>query len=255
MNKINIYDDLYFNGKKLSDFGGILHNQYESARTLLPTTETSTISIPGIDGEIPFETRYGIREWTEDFYFEDMVDIREIAGWLGAKECSDFYYINDDIKIKAKVSDTVDFEVYCNGCNKDRYMYSGLMTISFVAYDPYYQLINPIYYEFSTVGIKHFENKGNRQSLPIIRFEVVNTQNIKFKVNNKLYEVKEVNNWCEIDSRKRSVKDSIGNKRNNFTSEGDKIAKFPVLKIGDNTFELISGSIRNVIIYCNSRFI
>lgn len=251
MNRQDIYSDFYFNGKKLSDFGGIIVEQYENMRSLTPSQDVETKSIPGMDGEIPIATKYSSRTWTENIFFENMVDVRDISLWIGNKQDTEFYYINDDVKIKARIPDEIQFNMYTG----DKESFAGLMSIPFIAYDPYYYLIDPLSYQFSTTGIKTFENKGNVTSMPIIRFEVVGTQNIKFSINNKLYELKNISEWCEIDTRKRSVKDSKGNQRMNFYSEGDKIAKFPLLNIGENTFDLKLGSIKKVIIECNCKFI
>lgn len=256
MNKLDIYDDFYFNGKKLSDFGGIICDQYGNQKNLIPKSEISTTTIAGYDGEIPFSKRYGAREWTENVYFDDFVDIRIIAEWLSPKEENSFYYIGDDVFINAIVPNEVNFEVYCSGQDKEnRYLYQGLISIPFIAYDPFYKLIEDISYEFSTVGVKTFKNKGNYESLPLIRFEVVGTQNLKFKFNDVLYELKSIKDWCEINTRTRTVKDATGNKRTSFESNGKRVLDFPKLKSGDNKFELTLGSIRKVIIKCNSRFI
>ena len=251
LNKENIYTDFYFNGKKLSDFGGVICDQYENMRSLTPAQNVETKTVAGIDGEIVVATRYGNRTWTENVFFENMVKVRDISAWLGNKFDTDFQYVDDDVNIKARVPDAIDFNMYGSGNDT----YSGLMSIPFIAYCPYYKLINPLVYEFSTVGLKKFDNVGNVESMPIIRFEVVGVQNIKFSINDKNYELKNINNWCEIDTRKRTVKDNIGNQRMNFYSEGDKITKFPTLKIGENSFELKLGSIRKVAIECNCRFI
>ena len=249
---IKDYNDFYFNGKRLSDMKGIIINQYETETNVTPSLSIETIKIPGRDGEIPISSSYEPRTWSLDIYFEELVDLRYISGWLGNKEEKDFYYIGDNVKIKALITDSLESNISFDAAGSK---FCGTLTLKLTAYNPYYELIDPISYQFSTVGLKEFDNVGNIESFPNIYLEVIGTQNIKFSLNGRLFDIKNVKDWLEIDSNTRSIKDANGNKRNDFSSEGKRVIYFPILKSGNNDFELILGSISKVIIKCNSIFI
>ena len=249
---IKDYNDFYFNGKRLSDMKGIIINQYEAETNVTPSLNIETIKIPGRDGEIPISSSYEPRTWSLDIYFEELVDLRYISGWLGNKEEKDFYYIGDNVKIKALITDSLESNISFDAAGSK---FCGTLTLKLTAYNPYYELIDPISYQFDTVGLKEFSNEGNINSFPNIYFQVIGTQNIRFSLNGKLFEIKNVKEYLEIDSNTRSIKDANGNRRLDFSSEGKRVIYFPILKSGDNNFELVLGSIKKVIIRCNSIFI
>ena len=245
-----IYDDFYFNGKKLSEMNGVVISQINTPRSVTPGIDIITKKIPGMDGKYFERATYQVRTWTEEIYFKN-IDIRKISAWLSSKEEKDFYYIGDTALIKTIVVKKNDIDIFKTGVDK----FSGVMTVEFISHDPYYGLINSLIHEFTTVGVKEFENDGNVESFPFIRFDLVGTQNIKFRLNDKIYEIKDAKDFIEIDTRIRTITDSVGNKRQDFYSEETRLLYYPILLPGENTFELLLGSVEKVTINCKSRFI
>lgn len=251
MRIIKDYSDFYYNNRSLSEMKGKIINQYNTSTNLSPNLNVKTINIPGKDGEVPTSNSYDAREWKLDVFFYEMVDTRTITNWLSSRSESEFYYIGDDVKINAMILNVVEAEIY----KIDNDNFCGIIQITFKAFNPYYYLIDDTTYEITTTGIKEFINKGNRESEPNIRFELVGTQNIKFKLNNITYEVENAKDYIEINTKTRVIRDSVGIKRQDFKSDGKRVLKFPALKVGLNTFQLVLGSMRRVNIKCNSIYI
>lgn len=254
MRNNDIYMDFSFNGKRLSDFNGWIHttsNPFRSA--LLPSQELKSEVIPSI-GEVFVGKTLGTRKWSLGIFFDNILDQREIANWLimTASE-SEFYFVGDSVKINALVENADDLEIYAEG---DVFM--GQFTINFVAYDPYYYPIDNKTLEFTTFSQEIvFNNDGNRESFPILEFELNGLQNVKFKLNNdSLFEVSEAQDKLIIDSIYHTCKDINGNRRRSII--GNSPAEFFYnlnLKPGKNKFQLINGSIKKLTIKTNSRYI
>ena len=254
MGNNDIYIDFSFNGKRLSEKNGYIHttsNPFRSA--LLPSQELKSEAIPNI-GEVFVGKTLGVRRWILDIFFDNILDQREIANWLMTEMESEFYFVGDNVKINALVENVDDLEIYAEG---DVFM--GQFTINFVAYDPYYYPIDNKTLEFTTFSQEIvFGNDGNRESFPVLEFELNGLQNVKFKLNGVLLEVSEAQDKLVLDSIYHTCKDINSNIRKNIVSNGGSKAQFfynLTLKPKQNKFELINGSVRKLTIHPNSRYI
>lgn len=251
MRNNDIYMDFSFNGKRLSEKNGYIHttsNPFKSA--LLPNQELKSEVIPSI-GEVFVGKTLGARRWSLDIFFDNILDQREIASWLMTEMESEFYFIGDNVKINALVENVDDLEVYAEG---DVFM--GQFAINFVAYDPYYYNLNNEALEFTTFSQEIvFNNDGNRESFPVLEFDLNGLQNVKFKLNGVLLEVSEAQDKLVLDSVYHTCKDSSSNRRKDIV--GNKAQFFYNLKLNPNrnTFQLVNGSISRLTIKCNSRYI
>ena len=134
VNSIDFYD-FYFNGRYVSDLGGIVADDSggKIAYSLVPEREYVTNSPKDVDGEFVFMTRIRPRTWQIPVFFEDLAytEIKNISSWLDSPKESEFYFRGDSLMIKARVApESIDIVTYSG--NK------GLLTIPFIAHDPYY---------------------------------------------------------------------------------------------------------------------
>lgn len=254
MKNNDIYMDFIFNGRNLSDFNGWIHTTNNPFKMpLLPNQEIKSESIPSI-GEIFTGRTLGVRRWSLDIFFDNILDQREIASWLMTESESEFYFVGDDVKINTLVENVDDLEIYAEG---DVFM--GQFTVNFVAFDPYYYNLNDKVLEFTTFSQEIvFNNDGNRESFPILEFELNGLQNVKFKLNGVLLEVSEARDKLVLNSIYHTCKDINSNIRKNIVSNGSSKAQFfynLTLKPKQNKFELINGSVRKLTIHPNSRYI
>lgn len=248
--------DFSFGGKRLSDFNGWVHTTNSPfTMPLLPNQELKSETIPSI-GEVFVGKTLGARRWSLDIFFDNILDQREIANWLMlmTEMESEFYFVGDSVKINCLCESTDDLEIYAEG---DVFM--GQFTISFVAYDPYYYPIDNKTLEFTTFSQEIvFNNDGNRESFPVLEFDLNGLQNVKFKLNGVLLEVSEAQDKLVLDSVYHTCKDINSNIRKNIVSNGGSKAQFfynLTLKPKQNKFQLINGSVRKLTIHPNSRYI
>ncbi|WP_353856980.1 hypothetical protein [Clostridium perfringens] len=251
MRNNDIYMDFSFNGKRLSDFNGWIHttsNPFRSA--LLPSQELKSEVIPSI-GEVFVGKTLGTRKWSLDIFFDNILDQREIANWLMTEMESEFYFVGDSVKINALVENIDDLEIYAEG---DVFM--GQFTINFVAYDPYYYPLTDKVLEFTTFSQEIvFNNDGNRESFPVLEFELNGLQNVKFKLNNVLFEVSESKDRLVIDTIYHTCSDAEINRRRSIVGSPAQFFYNLTLKSGRNVVTLINGSVEKLTIHCNSRYI
>jgi phage-related protein len=131
---IDFYD-FYFNGKYLSDLGGYVADNDGGKITysILPEREYVTVRGYQSDSEYVFAKRVNARQFQVPVFFEDLdfAGIRRVSGWLDTRTASQFYFKGDSIYINAMInSDAIGVQTYSG--------IEGLITLSFVAHDPYY---------------------------------------------------------------------------------------------------------------------
>lgn len=251
MRKIDIYEDFYFNKKRLSDFGGVIISDDEATITpVLPQKDILSERIIGTDIEVVYGSRLNPRTFDITVFFNDFINIREFAAWLHTTGPEDFYYIGDSVKLHAMINDSLDMELYYGGYNEDRDLFKGIAVLKFIAHDPYYYYIEDKTFTYNTFAAQHiFDCGATIKSFPRIKFEVTGTQNVVYKLNGIQTELNGVNQYCYIDGLYRTVEDFVGNKRHILKGA------YPVLKPRENIFELINGSVNSVTIECRSRLI
>lgn len=204
----------------------------------------------GVDEEIVYGSKLNPRTFSLYVYFEDLINVRDISEWLNSDAPEEFFFLGDTVKCFAMLSDMCELEAYYDYTNENRHYFKGLMDLKFICYDPFYYYKEDKVLEYSTFTQPHtFDTGGNYKSYPRIKFEVNGTQNIIYKLNGQQTQIINVNQYCYIDGKYRTVEDFLGNKR------GYLKGKFPVLNSKLNTFELISGSVSKVIIECRSRLL
>lgn len=253
MNNIDIYTDFNFGGKSLSDFQGCIHTTRNLfATSVIPERDIHSETLTGI-GEVYTGVTIKSRKWNLDIFFDELTDIRGIAEWLSSPIEKEFFFIGDSVKINCICENASELEMYAD--DKMR----GEFTLTFVAFDPYYYNLNDKVLEFTTFSQEIiFRNDGNRESFPVLEFELNGLQNVKFKLNNVLFEVSEAQDKLIIDSIYHTCKDINSNIRKNIVSNGASKAQFfynLTLKPKQNKFELINGSVRKLTIHPNSRYI
>ena len=252
MRNNDIYMDFSFGGKNLSDFQGYIHTTRNLfAISVIPERDIRSETLAGI-GEVYTGTTIKARKWNLDIFFDELTDIRGIAEWLSSSIEKEFFFVGDSVKINCICENASDLEIYAD--NKMR----GEFTLTFVAFDPYYYNLNDEALEFTTFSEEIvFNNDGNRESFPVLEFDLNGLQNVKFKLNNdSLFEVSEAQDKLIIDSIYHTCKDINGNRRRSII--GNSPAEFFYnlnLKPGKNKFQLINGSIKKLTIKTNSRYI
>ena len=246
INNVGIYTDFYFNNKKLSDFGGIIMNEFGSRESFFSNREAITTNVIGIDGEIFYGIKTGSRTWNKTIYFENLVNTSDIKNWFKTKSPVEFYYVGDDYKINCIVTGEAEIEVYNNGNDS----FCGTLEITFTAFDPHYFKRNENTRYIDNFGWSNkIHSDGNSESYPRFKFLINGgVQDISFAINHKICTITNVSNYLVLDSMTREVFDSSGRKLKDFTG------KYPVLLYGDNDFAIIKGHISRVEILKRERY-
>ncbi|MBS4894067.1 MAG: phage tail family protein [Veillonella parvula] len=252
MNNIDIYTDFNFGGKSLSDFQGYIHTTRNLfATSVIPERDIYSETLTGI-GEVYTGATIKSRKWNLDIFFDELTNIRGIAEWLSSPIEKEFFFIGDSVKINCICENASELEMYTD--DKMR----GEFTLTFVAFDPYYYNLNDKVLEFTTFSQEIvFNNDGNRESFPILEFELNGLQNVKFKLNGEnTFEIREAKDKLVLNSIYHTCRDIDSNRRKDII--GYSPAKFFYnlkLKCGENKFQLVNGSVRKLTIHPNSRYI
>lgn len=251
MRNNDIYMDFSFNGKRLSSFNGVIHTTNNPfAMPLLPNQELKSETIPSV-GEVFTGKVLGARRWSLDIFFKDILDQRDIADWLLTESESEFYFVGDSVKINCLCESTDDLEFFAEGNE-----FMGSFKVNFVAYDPYYYPIDNKTLEFTTFSQEIvFDNDGNRESFPVLDFTLNGLVNVKFKLNNILFEISESKDRLVIDIIYHTCRDSSENRRKSIVGSPAQFFYNLTLKPGRNVFQLINGSVEKLTIKTNSRYI
>lgn len=250
MRNNDIYMDFSFGGKNLSDFQGYIHTTRNLfAISVIPERDIRSETLAGI-GEVYTGTTIKARKWNLDIFFDELTDIRGIAEWLSSSIEKEFFFVGDSVKINCICENASDLEIYAD--NKMR----GEFTLTFVAFDPYYYNLNDEVLEFTTFSQEIvFNNDGNRESLPVLEFDLNGLQNVKFKLNNVLFEVSESKDRLVIDTIYHTCSDVEMNRRRSIVGSPAQFFYNLTLNPGRNVFQLINGSVERLVIHCNSRYI
>lgn len=240
------FDDFYYNNHWASEYGITIGGASGvPLSSPLPTIDTQTQKIIGVHGAFITSSQYNPRTFVIPIVISDLSRIREIAGWLSNLEPSYFYYKGDSVKIKCVINDAQNDIQY--GIMEN--LKAGITDLKFIAYDPFYELINDKYYCISTFTSKTtISNDGNWESQPIIK--ITGNGDVRFKLNGMSMLIKAVSTSATIDMKYFTVvNDTNLNKLSNF--EGSFITFLP----GRNEFEMESGNVSKVEIWCRSKFI
>lgn len=268
-NYMNAFD-FYFNGHKLSDFNGMIAGVNGiQPLNLLPLKENKTEQILGKEAWLVTSVLYNPRSFIVPVTFTNLADnIRDIASWLNVLEPTDFYYENDELKLKCLLDSSSQTEIENLGFigNKN----AGTIELKFIAYDPFYYAIKDTKHVFTTgtytktdgdsryslkiKTVSNFsnlllKNNGNYKSYPIIK--ITGSGDVTININSNSYTLTGVSGYISIDSNYLTVYKDTANEIAKLTS-GD-LSKL-VLNPGSNTISL-TGSVTMVEIICNSRWI
>lgn len=254
--------DFYFNGRWLSDFGGIIAGQNGlSPFSLTPQLETKTEKILGRDGELVYSANYNPRTFTIPVMFNDLTQIRSIAGWLNARTPQPFYFKGDSVKIDCLIDSALDINAY---------NYQGTVELKFIAHNPFFYLIkdkkivinksgtastsydsvNNVYTQNVTnITNVNIINEGNLESYPL--YKVVGSGNLTLTINGSNITITGVTDYVYIDTLYcNAFRD--GAVPVNFIGKMD--GEFETLQDGTNTITT-SSNCTSVEIQCRSRWI
>lgn len=254
----NSYFDFKLGDKKLSDFGGKLHNGSNDYMkiNLLPSMTKEFEEIPLVDGNIYYGGRYDPRNIELEIIIEDSDFNQEgFINWLKSKTAQWFNFIGDDKKILVVYDDIVDMQVYN--------YHQSMITLRLIAYDPYWYLINDVVFTkvSPTLNTTYtITNKGNTESYPLIKISCSSTQTITFELNGKQYKLTNIINDTYIDCYTCTVYTMNGSVRTNRISlyqclNGKYKYEFGNLNFGSNSIKITGGTVNSITVNCNSRFI
>lgn len=256
---VHSYYDFKLGDKKLSDFGGVLSIDENYKTDILPALNVATEKIVGYDGEIPYSATYDPRVINLHMNFKNNnLNVDELTSWLKSKTPQWFNYIGSDRKIEVVCKDELELNTY----NPTHHS----MELSLYAYNPYWTELNPyVWIQDSPVIERQYIiiNKGNEESYPLIKLTSANKlQEIKFEINGIQYKITDLEGEIIIDCKYGTVYKQLPenkrlNKLNTFSCIDNSKYKYymPILKVGSNIFKLLSSSLTNVKIQCNSRWI
>ena len=249
------FTDFKLGNKLLSDFNGTLYNSQDAnIINLAPTITHITEELANQDGQLYFGSRVEPRTIDLSVYFEGDFDLQELSAWLCKKEPQKFQFVDDDKEISVIYNSSLELRSFYNND------FQGTMDISFIAYDPYFRIVNerPINISNPVIGNKYnIKSKGNVDSFPLIKVKPYKTQSkIRFKFNDMLIVLKNVDKDIYLDCELEEVYEmNTGRKvlvREKYYSTD--YYEFPILApFVSNTIELIEGSVDEISILPNSR--
>lgn len=249
------FTDFKLGDKLLSDFNGTLYNSQDAnIINLAPTITHITEELANQDGQLYFGSRVEPRTIDLSVYFEGDFDLQELSAWLCKKEPQKFQFVDDDKEINVIYNSSIDIRSFYNND------FQGTMDISFIAYDPYFRIVNERKINISspTIGNKYnIKSKGNVDSFPLIKVKPYRTQSkIRFKFNDMLIVLKNVDKEIYLDCELEEVYEmNTGRKvlvREKYYSTD--YYEFPILTpFTSNTIELIEGSVDEISVLPNSR--
>ena len=251
------FEDFKLGSKRLSDFNGIIYNKGDGhAINVAPSITHMTEKLPNRDGELYYGSTVDPRLIELSVYFEDEVDIEQLSAWLCSKEVQPFSFVDDYKEIDVVYNSIIDMRAFYNST------FQGLMDLTFVAYDPYFRVINEknVTIKSPTINKDYgVKTKGNVDSYPMIKIVPNGTQSkIRFKINDITVVLQNVSKAIYLDCETEEVYElNAGTKvpvREKFYST--EFYEFPYLKpFSNNTVRILEGTISQIDITLNSRIL
>jgi phage-related protein len=254
--------DFYFNGRWLSDLGGIIAGQNGlSPFSLIPQLDIKTEKVLGRDGELVYDATYNPRTFTIPVMFSDATRIREIASWLNTKKAMPFYLKNDTVQIDCLIDSALDLNVIS---------YQGLVELKFIAHSPFYYSItdrsiivnktasaststntstNTVTQNVTAITNVTVVSEGNIESYPL--YKIVGVGSVSLTVNGNQFTIDNVTDYVYVDAKYCTCYRD-GAVPVNFI--GKMSGDFVTLKAGNNIITA-STNITSVQIQCRSRWI
>jgi phage-related protein len=262
--------DFYFNGHMLSEFDGMIAGTGSiKPLNLLPLKENKTEQVLGKEAWLVTNVLYNPRSFIVPVTFTNLAEnIRDIAAWLNVLEPTDFYYEEDELKLKCLLDSSTANELENIGFIGKQI--GATIELKFIAYDPFYYANKDAKWIFTTgtyvkteedkkYGIKlnqvsnfsnlTLKNNGNYKSYPFVK--ITGSGDITLTINSNSYTLTGVSDYIFIDSNYLTVyKDTTNEIAKLTTGDLSKLTLNP----GNNTISL-TGSVTCVEIICNSRWI
>ena len=266
------FSDAYFNNDWLSSYGLIIASQNGLAPSNVQVSRTSKVeSIFGRSGQLRVSTVINPRVWTIDLIITDFTRLREIAGYLNVLTPTDFYYLNDSVKISCMPDDgAVDTLSYGFMNYQNQQNIVAPISLKLIADDPYFKDINDLHYTFTNgsvlmttsdgfnIGLSgnlvtgiNFNCNGNTSAYPILKIN--GTGNIVGNINGSSFAMNNVNSYIYIDYYTKSVYKDLSDPSTNQRS--DYQGDWFTLKAGINNIKVTSGTITSIEVFCNARYI
>lgn len=254
--------DFYFNGHWLSEFGGVIAGQNGlSPFSLTPQLQTKTEKILGRDGELVYDATYSPRTFTIPVMFEDLNQIRDIAGWLNARKPTTFYFKGDTVQIDCLIDSALDVNAFC---------YQGTVELKFIAHRPFFYAIqdrkhvinknatpsssvdnvtNTWTQNVTAITNVTITNDGNMDSYPV--YKIVGAGTISLTINGQTISITNVVDYVLVDTKYCNCYRD-GATPVNFI--GKMTGEFITLQAGDNKITA-SANVTSVEIQCRSQWI
>lgn len=254
------HEDFRLGDKTLSYFNGTIINTEDTKKkyNLLPEIEHITDKDSSNNGERYIRSRYQPRTIPISVIFEGDVDLEELNAWLGVNKQQTFSWCDEqfvDKEIDVIYDKGFDMEVYYGK------KFYGEVELSFIAHDPLWRVTNEKDKIITNpaIGNKYyFKNKGNIESLPILKITPNGTQStIVFTWNDLIITLKNIDKDIYIDSEGQ-VYSYVNGVR---TSQMDKYFSneyydMPILQpFIKNTFILNTGSVSQLSVTLNSKIL
>lgn len=251
---MNFYD-FYFNGKKLSDIGGIVGSSDSGLKqySVLPSRTYVTDKPLNSNISTVYASSLEPRTFEVPVFFEKLDDgkLREIAMWLDTPVAGKFQWVDDNVYINACL-DSTDFDMQSiSGDN-------GEISLKFIAYDPFYYSINETQYthtssDFVSGKLYDGSNNGYKELDPIIKISCSGTIKIEF-----LDDEESVYCTTNITSIIAGVTINCETQECNLYSGANhfnNIDNFPYIKNGNFKYRITGSNISNVSITFRERYL
>lgn len=257
MKSVAEFRDFEFDGRRLSEFGGVLVDKDLIFReNIAPSVDVKTNPSPTGDGLDIVSVSYGVRYICLTALLEDYSNLKydydSLKEWLYSKEPKKFKYVGDDKYINGVFTGEIDLEIL-NGNN-------ALLELELTCHDPKWNLDEvPIVLTKVFTNERHaIINNGTVESYPIICIE--GHGDIQIEINNITYSIDNVIDnvyirvpfWDVNIIEEGNFKPFIANYR---CENGKHRWDMPMFKLGENTFILRQGTINRITFTLNQKAI
>ena len=274
MNNIDSIDfsTFYFNGHYSDEMNVQVAGVNPLIFSAKPSSTEKTEIILGVAGVQTVSNQLNPRTFGFDILITDMSNFRQTVSWLSVLSEQDFYWKNDDIKIKCKLDSnqldttTIGYMYYQGQQNK-----VATLPLKFISSNPYFYSVLDKHYTFTqsatplvttTDGYNiaiagslstsiNFNNDGTELSFPLIRIN--GTGSVTIAINGQQMTMNNINGYVYIDHLTYSCYKVLTDLSTNMIQNYNDT--WITLNAGINTVQVVSGTCTSVEVFCRSRYI
>lgn len=248
--------DFNFNGRWLSEFGGILYS--DNVLEEINAFSGCEHNVTELQDGTRYYTGYTIKPKTEKLkiFFKEEIDIDDLVNWLDLGECDFYYDDNTNRKLKCILNTNISITVAFKP------KFRGKLEIEMIAYEPYWYEVEPRYLDIKN-PVKgqsyNFYYDGTEKGYATIQLKANGKQeNVKINFAGKEFIIKEFTDNLTIEFRNLLIYSIQDKKKINKYSDYEVIGgreireQITLETLKNNTLIVKNGDLTNIKIKFNT---